>query len=325
MKLPVFITIVGFALVSCGVVKPIQYTAIDEDCLPERVKFNLNYSDEELAELDKMKLRYFPAYYESDDTLLNTLLDSLIDSHLKSFAPSKLDPVMDWKWYQGADKFFADYYTAMDVQYDSLDFDLKDLAVERMDKINFDPTCGWQPGMNMNASVDGLLAFYQVHSMYDRLLANPHCSEDQRRFILEDYYAWSKLNSAMYLLLSGYTAINASYSSAPMDLNIEFKSWCARRIKELEQEYMLVSGKRCRILKADIKVSDFLSLKSFYLEHSDPYFIEAIANCLDDWMEAKEKMAQTMTGAHRRRYLKLAQKEYMRIFNELEFMTKIWY
>ena len=274
MKLPVFITIVGFALVSCGVAKPIQYTAIDEDSLPERVKFNLNYSEEELAELDKMKLRYFPAYYESDDSLLNTLLDDLID---------------------------------------------------RMDKINFDPTCGWQPGMNMNASVEGLLKFYQVHSMYDRLLVSPHCSEDQRIFIWEDYCAWSKLNSAMCLLLCGYTAINASYSSAPMDLNIEFKSWCARRIKELEQEYMVVSGKRCRISKADIKVSDFASLKSFYLEHSDPYFIETIEYCFDDWMEAKEKMAQTMTGPQRRRYLKLAQKEYMRIFNELEFMTKIWY
>ena len=171
--------------------------------------------------------------------------------------------------------------------------------------------------MNMNSSVEGLLKFYQVHSMYDRLLYSPHCSEDQLRLMWEDYCTWSKLNSAMCLLLCGYTAFNASYSSAPMDLNIKFKTWCSRRIKELEQEYMVLTGKRCRISKKDMKVSDFAPLKSFYLEHSDPYFIETIEYCLDDWMKAKEKMAQTMEGAQRRQYRKLAIKAYARIFGDL--------
>ena len=133
--------ILTFVLVSCGAAKSVQYISHDLYTLPERVKFNLNYSDEELAELGDMKLMYFPAFSQSDDSLLNTLLDCLIDSHLKSFAPSKLDPGEDWRWYQGTDKFFAEYYNANGVQYDSLDFNLKDLAVDRMENINFDPTC----------------------------------------------------------------------------------------------------------------------------------------------------------------------------------------
>lgn len=325
MRMTVLLTILCLTSVSCGVVKPVQYTAHSGGYLPERVKFNLNHSAEELTELDKMKLAYFPGYYECDDSLLVTLLDSLIDSHLRCFAPSKLDPSADWEWYLSTESYFADYCRAKGELNDCFDFALADIAVEQMAKINFDSASGWQPAMNMDASVEGLLDFYRVHSMYDRLSANPQCSDHQRLLVLEDFRAWSRLNSAMYLLLSGYTAINASYSFAPVDFNMAFEDWSAMRVKELELEYVVLSGKRCRRYKNDAKPCHFPSLKSFYMENSDPFFIETIEQSLDDWMKVKEQIAQTMSGARQRQYRRLARKSYMRICNELEFMTKIWY
>ena len=78
MKQNIFTVILGLVLISCGPAKHIKYSAHDEECLPERVQFNLNHSKEDLAELDKMKLRYFPSYHEGDDSVLNALLDSMI-------------------------------------------------------------------------------------------------------------------------------------------------------------------------------------------------------------------------------------------------------
>lgn len=312
-------------LISCGSAKHVQYSAHNGDYLPDRVQFNLNHSKEELAELDKMKLRYFPGYQEGDDSLLNALLDSMIVSHLRSFAPSKMDPCIDWEWYRSTHRYFEDYYRGKGESYTSTDFYLNDLAVERMDKINFDPTCGWQPGMNMNASVDGLLDFYQVHSMYDRFMA---CQEsvDMRDLIWKEYCAWNRLNSTMYLLLCGYTAANAYYSFAPVDFNITFEDWSAQRVKELQQELAVMSGEktRCRRTGA-VNNIDFHSLKKFYMENSDPYFIEAIERYLNEWVEIRNQISLNLARRQNKQYCRITDNAYMRIFDVLEFMTKIWY
>lgn len=312
-------------LISCGSAKHVQYSAHNGDYLPDRVQFNLNHSKEELAELDKMKLGYFPGYHESDDSVLNVLLDSMIISHLRSFAPSRMDPAVDWDWYRGTHSYFADYYRGKGEDYTSSDFYLNDLAVERMDTINFDPTCGWQPGMNMNASVDGLLDFYRAHSMYDRLMACQE-SEVMRELVWKEYCVWNRLNSAMYLLLCGYTAANAWYSFAPVDLNRMFEDWSYKRIQELQQELAVMSGEKVRCRRTgNVNKIDFHSLKKFYMENSDPYFIEAIELYLNEWVEIRNQISLNLAGWQNKQYCRITDNVYMRIFDELEFMTKIWY
>lgn len=321
----IFIIILSATLSSCSSAKHLQYSGCDEECLPERVQFNLNHSKEDLTELDKMKLRYFPTYHEGDDSVLNALLDSMINSHLRSFAPSRMDPSVDWEWYRDTHCYFADYYRGKGEEYTSSDFYLNDLAVERMDTINFDPTCGWQPGMNMNASVDGLLDFYRVHSMYDRLMACQE-SEGVRELIWKEYCAWNRLNSAMYLLLCGYTAANACYSFAPVDLNMMFEDWSAMRVKELQQELAIMSGEKIRSRwTGNVNNVDFHSLKKFYMENSDPYFIELIERYLNEWIEVRNKISLNLARRQDKLYRRITDNAYMRIFTELEFMTKIWY
>jgi len=325
MKPSLFTVVLGFTLISCGSAKHVQYSAHNGDYLPERVQFNLNHSKEELAELDKMKLVYFPGYHESDDSVLNVLLDSMIISHLNSFAPSRMDPAVDWEWYRGTHSYFADYYRGKGEEYSSSDFYLNDLAVERMDTINFDPTCGWQPGMNMNASVDGLLDFYRAHSMYDRLMACQE-SEVMRELVWKEYCAWNRLNSAMYLLLCGYTAANACYSFAPVDLNRMFEDWSYKRIQELQQELAVMSGEKVRCRRTgNVNEIDFHSLKKFYMGISDPYFIESIELYLNEWVEVRNQISLYLRGRQNKQYCRITDNAYMRIFDELEFMTKIWY
>lgn len=321
----IFIIILSATLSSCSSAKHLQYSGYDEECLPERVQFNLNHSKEDLAELDKMKLRYFPTYHEGDDSVLNALLDSMINSHLRSFAPSRMDPSVDWEWYRDTHCYFADYYRGKGEEYTSSDFYLNDLAVERMDTINFDPTCGWQPGMNMNASVDGLLDFYRVHSMYDRLMTSQEC-EEVRGLVWKEYCAWNRLNSTMYLLLCGYTAANACYSFAPVDLNMMFEDWSDKRVKELQLELAVMSREKVRCKRTgNVNRIDFHSLKKFYMENSDPYFIEAIELYLNEWVEIRKTISQYMDIRQNKQYRRITDNAYLRIFAELEFMTKIWY
>lgn len=325
MKCSTLIILCCLALISCGPAKHIKYSAHDEECLPERVQFNLNHSKEDLAELDKMKLRYFPGYHEGDDSVLNALLDSMIVSHLRFFAPSRMDSAVDWEWYRGTHSYLVDYYRGKGKEYTSSDFYLSDLAVEQMDTINFDPTCGWQPGMNMNASVDGLLDFYRAHSMYDRLMACQE-SEVMRELVWKEYCAWNRLNSAMYLLLCGYTAANAWYSFAPVDLNRMFEDWSYKRIQELQQELAVMSGEKVRCRRTgNVNKIDFCSLKKFYMENSDPYFIESIERFLNEWIEIRNQVSLNMTRRQNKKYCRITDSAYMRIFDELEFMTKIWY
>ena len=325
IKSCLFALIICSTLISCGSMKQFQYSAHDEECLPKRVQFNLNHSKEDLAELDKMKLRYFPGYQEGDESLLNALLDSMIVSHLRSFAPSRMDPDVDWEWYRGTHIYFVDYYRGKGEEYTSSDFYLNDLAVERMDTINFDPTCGWQPGMNMNASVDGLLDFYRVHSMYDRMMTCQE-SDEMRDLVWKEYCAWNKLNSTMYLLLCGYTAANAYYSFAPVDLNLMFEDWSDKRVKELQLELAVLSGEKVRCKRTgNVNRIDFHSLKTFYMQNSDPSFIEAIERYLNEWVEIRNQISLNLTGRQNKQYCRITDNVYMRIFDDLEFMTKIWY
>lgn len=314
------------AVTSCGTTQLVEYKAHDEDNLPDRVRFNMNHTKEDLANLDCYKKLYFPGEIQSGDPPMDLLLDSLMCSHIRSFSPSMMDPSLDWEWYVKSHKHIAFYFYYQGLIYDRSKFDLNDIVVERMDSIDFDPHCGWQPGMNMNASVDGMLNYYRTIAQYDRMIAVFEDDECMQDLICDEYSAWHRLNCSMYLLLCGYTAANAGYSYAPVDLNRTFEDWAIQRTAELllEKEIVVGNGVRCRSIGRKEKC-DFDLLKKFYQEHSDPFFIATIEQCLSDWMASREKIALKLSGRQQKQYRKISDNAYLRIFKELEFMTKIWY
>lgn len=317
---------VMLTVTSCGITRQVDYTAYDADSLPERVQFNMNHTKEELANLDCYKKLYFPEEIQSGDPPMDVLLDSMICSHIRSFAPSKMNPDLDWNWYVRSHKHIAYYYRYQGIIYARPDFELNDMAVERMDTINFDPHCGWQPGMNMNASVDGMLNYYRTIAQYDRMIVVFEDDECMREMIRDEYSAWHRLNCAMYLLLCGYTAANASYSYAPVDLNRTFEDWAIQRTEELLLEKEVFGGNNVRCRRVGRKENcDFGRLKKFYIENSDPFFIATIEQCLSNWTSSRERIALKLNGRKQKQYRRISENAYQRIFQELEFLTKIWY
>ena len=317
---------VMLTVTSCGITRQVYYTAYDADSLPERVQFNMNHTKEELANLDCYKKLYFPGEIQSDDSPMDVLLDSMICSHIRSFAPSKMNPDLDWNWYVRSHRYIAYYYRYQGIIYARPDFELNDMVVERMDTINFDPHCGWQPGMNMNASVDGMLNYYRTIAQYDRMMAVFEDDECMQEMTRDEYSAWHRLNCAMYLLLCGYTAANASYSYAPVDLNRTFEDWAIQRTDELLLEKEIFEGNNARCRRVGRKENcDFGRLKKFYIENSDPFFIATIEQCLSNWMASRERIALKLNGRQQKQYQRISENAYLRIFQELEFLTKIWY
>ena len=130
----------------------------------------------------------------------------------------------------------------------------------------------------------------------------------------------------MYLLLCGYTAANAYYSFAPVDLNMMFEDWSDKRVKELQLELAVLSGEKVRCKRTgNVNRIDFHSLKTFYMQNSDPSFIEAIERYLNEWVEIRNQISLNLTGRQNKQYCRITDNVYMRIFDDLEFMTKIWY
>ena len=113
---------------------------------------------------------------------------------------------------------------------------------------------------------------------------------------------------------------------APVDFNITFEDWSAQRVKELQQELAVMSGEktRCRRTGA-VNNIDFHSLKKFYMENSDPYFIEAIERYLNEWVDIRNQISLNLARRQNKQYCRITDNAYMRIFDVLEFMTKIWY
>ena len=89
--------------------------------------------------------------------------------------------------------------------------------------------------MNMNASVDGMLNYYRTIAQYDMMIAVFEDDECMQEMIRDECSAQHRLNCAMYLLLCGYTAANASYSYAPVDLNRTFEDWAIQRTDDISR------------------------------------------------------------------------------------------
>ena len=99
-----------------------------------------------------------------------------------------------------------------------------------------------------------------------------------------------------------------------------------KRIQELQQELAVMSGEKVRCRRTgNVNKIEFHSLKKFYMENSDPYFIEAIELYLNEWVEIRNQISLNLAGWQNKQYCRITDNVYMRIFDELEFMTKIWY
>lgn len=105
-----------------------------------------------------------------------------------------------------------------------------------------------------------------------------------------------------------------------------FEDWSDKRVKELQLELAVLSGEKVRCKRTgNVNKIDFCSLKKFYMQNSDPFFIEAIERYLNEWVGIRNQISLNLTGWQNKQYCRITDNVYMRIFDDLEFMTKIWY